>query len=90
MWFCGSCRVVVEKSVLVDRKIEDRCKEIMKIYESRIAELERLVKLKSEVSQFVNISQKVNDSLTQNEFKEASCLTQTVDGVISEMYERKE
>lgn len=42
-WFCPLCRVTVKKSILIDRKIEERCLDIMEVYEQRIAELELIV-----------------------------------------------
>lgn len=40
MWFCVSCREKVEKNIITDRKIEDRCNEIMAMYELRVTKLE--------------------------------------------------
>lgn len=41
MWFCAKCREIVEKSIVVDKEIEKRCKEIMQLYEDRVSDLER-------------------------------------------------
>ena len=41
MWFCVQCRKVVEEHIVIDLKIEERCREIMNSYESRITKLER-------------------------------------------------
>jgi hypothetical protein len=40
MWFCTKCREIVEKSIVVDKEIEKRCKEIMLLYEDRVSNLE--------------------------------------------------
>ena len=39
MWFCVSCHEKVQKNIITDMKIEERCKEIMRHYEDRIAKL---------------------------------------------------
>ena len=40
MWFCSSCRLIVERNIVTDLKIEERCREIMEHYEKRISTLE--------------------------------------------------
>ena len=40
MWFCVPCHEKVQKNIITDMKIEERCKEIMRHYEERIAKLE--------------------------------------------------
>jgi hypothetical protein len=42
MWFCIKCREVVEKHIMTDLKIEERCRQIMSQYEDRISSLEEL------------------------------------------------
>jgi hypothetical protein len=40
MWFCVKCRKIVEEHIIIDLKIEKRCKEIMENYEQRISDIE--------------------------------------------------
>jgi hypothetical protein len=40
MWFCVKCRKIVEEYIVIDLKIEERCKEIMENYEQRISDIE--------------------------------------------------
>ena len=40
MWFCVPCRERVENDIVMDLKIEKKCKEIMSPLESRISKLE--------------------------------------------------
>ena len=40
MWFCVKCRKIVEEHIVIDLKIEERCKEIMDNYEQRINDIE--------------------------------------------------
>ena len=40
MWFCVKCRKIVEEHIVIDLKIEERCKEIMENYEQRISDIE--------------------------------------------------
>ena len=46
MWFCVAWREKVEKALDIDRKIEEKCKEISDLYESRIRKLEDEMKEK--------------------------------------------
>ena len=48
MWFCEACREKVEKALDIDRKIEEKCKEISDLYESRIRKLEDEMKVSRE------------------------------------------
>ena len=40
MWFCVKCRKIAEEHIIIDLKIEKRCKEIMENYEQRISDIE--------------------------------------------------
>ena len=40
MWFCVKCRKIVEEHIVIDLKIEERCKKIMDNYEQRINDIE--------------------------------------------------
>ena len=44
MWFCVTCREQVEKAIEVDKKIEEKCREISEMYENRIKILEDKMK----------------------------------------------
>jgi hypothetical protein len=37
MWFCASCREKVERNIVVDREIEERCKEYFSKFEKRLS-----------------------------------------------------
>jgi predicted component of type VI protein secretion system len=43
VWFCRPCREKVEKNIIVDREIEDRCREIMERFENRLKNVEEKV-----------------------------------------------
>lgn len=76
MWFCISCREVVEKNIITDRKIEERCKEIMAAYELRVSKLEEAVSSKCGEAE---VRQIVRDEI--NLYKQSN--TQTLGGVAS-------
>ena len=40
MWFCITCKEKVEKNIITDMKIEERCNAIMKEYEQRMTLIE--------------------------------------------------
>ena len=40
MWFCVPCRKVIERSIEVEKQIEEKCKEIKSMYEDRLTEIE--------------------------------------------------
>jgi hypothetical protein len=40
MWFCVKCRKIAEEHIIIDLKIEKRCKEIMENNEQRISDIE--------------------------------------------------
>lgn len=88
MWFCPPCRITVEKSILTDRKIEERCKEIMRTYESRIAELERIISLKCEQSDIRKIVQEEVEMQAKTGGKTVSAAS--TEQIISELKERKQ
>ncbi len=46
MWFCAPCKEKVEKNIIVDREIEDRCKDMMELFDNRIQNLEEEMKKK--------------------------------------------
>lgn len=43
MWFCGTCREKVERNIIQDRELEEKCKDIMKSFETRINDIETAV-----------------------------------------------
>jgi len=51
MWFCHKCREKVEKNIITDRKIEEKCKEMMLAFESRLVNIESYVKTKCDPHQ---------------------------------------
>lgn len=88
MWFCTECRPSVEKSISVDRTIEEKCREIFKEFQERILELENCVERKcneERVREIVmeEIGQK-HASVTKKEER-----VQTLDTVMTEISERK-
>ena len=57
MWICGPCRGKVEKNIITDVKIEERCKAIMTAFEQRLANIESELSTKcddNEVRRIVN------------------------------------
>jgi predicted component of type VI protein secretion system len=45
VWFCRPWREKVEKNIIVDQEIEDRCREIMERFENRLKNVEEKVKI---------------------------------------------
>ena len=96
MWFCAECREIVEKNIVVDLKIEERCRQIMLNYESRISRLEDDIKDKCSegrvreiVREEINLGEsngEINDNVSQ--VKNAK-QPETVESVLSEINERK-
>lgn len=48
MWFCSGCRERVEKDIITDVKIEERCKKFLEGFEDRLCILENSMKNKCE------------------------------------------
>lgn len=97
MWFCVTCREIVEKNIITDLKIEERCKEIMASYDQRVTNLENEMEKKCDEEKVRDIIQGELESLKEDK---SSVLytdenTQPVEAaaavseVISELKERK-
>ena len=97
MWFCVDCREIVEKNIAVDLKIEERCRQIMMNYESRISRLEDDIKdkcsegrvreiVREEIS-YSEGSGEISDNVGQ--VKNTTKQPETVETVLSELNERK-
>ena len=94
MWFCVPCREKVERNIVVDREIEERCNDMMKMFDSRIRYLEEEMskkcdegKVRDIVSEMTNVSvagQENGDTVSGQDGKEHN-----VTAVISEINERK-
>ena len=96
MWFCVPCREKVERNtcIVVDREIEERCNDMMKMFDSRIRYLEEEMakkcdegKVRDIVSEMTNVSvagQENGDTVPGKDGKEHN-----VTAVMSEINERK-
>jgi len=98
MWFCITCRKIIEEHIVMDLKIEDRCNQIMKDYEDRITQLETTMVEKCDESRVREIikdelgkvenNEDTVDGATQN-ISTNTVKKETVTTVIDEMNERK-
>lgn len=91
MWFCIPCREKVERNIVVDREIEERCRDMAAKFESRIENLEIEMKAKcskddvhSMITEELKRHQEVAPQHTENQPSEESLAS-----VISEINERK-
>ncbi|KAL4240642.1 hypothetical protein ACF0H5_001433 [Mactra antiquata] len=50
MWFCTDCREKVEKNIIPDLEIEEKCHQIMIKFENRVSRLEEISKDKCDTS----------------------------------------
>ncbi|XP_062570039.1 uncharacterized protein LOC134232094 [Saccostrea cucullata] len=97
MWFCVPCREKVEKNITVDREIEERCNDMMKMFDSRIKYLEDEMEKKCSeeqvreiVSEAIQKSTESNQADTEDETaSESGKHTVPVSAVLSEINERK-
>ena len=70
MWFCTGCRERVEKDIVTDVKIEERCKKFLQSFEDRLVTLEEEMKHKcdkQEIKQIVR--QQINENITKESIK---------------------
>jgi len=94
MWFCYKCREKVAKDIAIDRKIEEKCKELMSAMESRIGNVESEVKTKCDAKQVRDI---VNEEIGKSATSKPSGATSTeaegtnvaATAVMKELEERK-
>ena len=91
MWFCLPCREKVERNIIVDREIEDRCKDMAAKFEKRIKTLEDKMQNKCEKEDIIVI---VQEEIKKNQQCEPTLVTSeesedNVQSVISELNERK-
>ena len=70
MWSCVACREKVEKALDIDRKIEEKCKEISDLYESRIRKLEDEMKEKVEKDEVRMIARTVCEEVIREKNEE--------------------
>ena len=95
MWFCVPCREKVERNIVVDREIEERCNDMMKMFDSRIRYLEEEVAKKCDEGQVRNIvSEMTKVSVASQEngdtnYGRKDGNEQSVTAVMSEINERK-
>ena len=91
MWFCLPCREKVERNIIVDREIKDRCTEMAAKFEKRIKTSEGKMENKCEKEYIVGIAQEEIRKREQSEpvveITEES--GDKVQSVISELNERK-
>lgn len=97
MWFCLKCREIVEKNIAVDLKIEERCRQIMLNYESRISKLEEDMQTKCNEARVREIVQEElksgeedgNSNNAGQVTTKGSKPPETVESVLTELNERK-
>jgi hypothetical protein len=65
MWFCIKCRTIVEEHIVIDLKIEQRCRAIMDNYEQRLSSVERMITKKC--------SEHRAREIVRDEIKQFSC-----------------
>ena len=70
MWFCVACRENIEKALDIDRKIEEKCREISDLYESRIRKLEDEMKEKVEKDEVRMIARTVCEEVIREKNEE--------------------
>lgn len=46
MWFCAPCKIRIEKNIVVEKNIEERCKTYLESFEARIQEVEKQLETK--------------------------------------------
>ena len=98
MWFCINCKEKVEKNIITDMKIEERCNAIMKEYEQRMSLIESSLAQKcseSEVRNIVREELNTNPEIISNKTKSGENIVQEPEGtgvnkVMVEINERKQ
>lgn len=93
MWFCGPCKSIIERNIVTDLKIEERCNEIVRDFEMRLASIESDLRTKcneSDVRKIVQDELKIqNETKSQTAVESnATAPENTVTEVISEINER--
>ncbi|XP_069109401.1 uncharacterized protein MCAP_0864-like [Argopecten irradians] len=93
MWFCAPCRVHIEKNINNEKMIEQKCKEIMNEFETRITQIESELKNKCDENKVRDIIKEematgVNRE-TQSLSTEAPKTTTNTQEVLSELEDRK-
>ena len=94
MWFCVPCREKVERNIIVDREIEERCNDMMKIFDNIIRYLEEEMTKKCDeghvrniVNEMTNVVDKGQERSDKISGKDAS--EHNVTAVMTEINERK-
>ena len=94
MWFCVPCREKVERNIIVDREIEERCNDMMKMFDNRIRYLEEEMAKKCDEGQVRNIVNEMTNVVDKGQErsdtisgKDAS--EHNVTAVMTEINERK-
>ena len=109
MWFCTKCRERVEKDIVTDLKIEEKCNKIIENFEERINSLENQLKQKCDKSDIDHaiqnnledrgitidhikdiVENQIEEKLSNNNTPITDTTNNTVDGVMSELNERKQ
>lgn len=93
MWFCGPCKGKVEKNIITDLKIEERCNAIIEEFEQRLHFLETEIQTKCDEDTVRKIVRQELVNNNQVDTNAAPILPQaannSVTSVISELNERK-
>lgn len=99
MWFCGPCRGKVEKNIIQDRELEEKCQDIMRSFEARISSIETAVAekcSKEETKKMINeeldkrFATSTVDGATTTEPQPAKPANSNVGEVLQEINRRKE
>ena len=56
MWFCGECKEKLERNLVIDRNIEQRCSEYMANMENRMKKIEQEMKKKCDKKSVIKIA----------------------------------
>ena len=59
MWFCVPCRKEIERSIEIDKQIEEKCNAIKEMYENRLKELEARIDTKVNEADVKKIAKEV-------------------------------
>jgi len=84
MWFCHNCREKVEKNIIIDRKIEEKCKEMMTAFDLRLQSIETDVKTKCDAKEVRTIVQEEIKKSTPTEPSGANCDAEEVRNIVQE------
>jgi len=97
MWFCVGCREKVERNIITDRKIEEKCKEMAKKFDERLKTIEKSLKEKCNKEEVLAVVREEMDKRSSQVNVEEPIVTadkekrtgSNVQEVLDEIQERK-